>query len=66
MYSIYRLNAGELDSRFVESLKALFRGKEIEIIISEVEQQEPEYQETERKKRSVLQAIEEEDVRRFV
>lgn len=64
MYSIYRLNAGELDSRFIESLKALFRGKEIEIIISEVE--EPEYQENDRKKRSVLQAIEEEEVRRFV
>ena len=38
MYTIYRLNASELDSQFVESLKALFKDKEIEITVSEVDE----------------------------
>ena len=35
MYSIYRINANELD-RFVKSLKAMFKNKEIEIAVAEV------------------------------
>mgnify|MGYP000308463705 CR=1 FL=1 len=31
----YRLNANELDSSFIESLKAAFQNKEIEIIVYE-------------------------------
>jgi len=31
----YRLNANELDNNFLESLKAAFQDKEMEIIISE-------------------------------
>ena len=38
MYTVYRLNASELDSQFVESLKALFKDKEIEITVSEVDE----------------------------
>ncbi len=29
----YRLNANELDLNFIESLKAAFQGKEIEILV---------------------------------
>lgn len=37
MYTTYRLRADELDADFIEALKALFKDKEIEIIISEVD-----------------------------
>ena len=36
MNTIYRLNANELDEKFVESLRALFKDKDIEIVVSEV------------------------------
>ena len=35
MYTIYRLNADELDSKFLESLKSAFGHKQIEIAVSE-------------------------------
>jgi antitoxin YefM len=38
MFTIYRTNAEKLDSDFLESLKAAFRGKEIEITVSEVDE----------------------------
>jgi len=38
MQTIYRLNASELDSQFLESLKTLFANKEIEIIINELDE----------------------------
>jgi len=38
MYSIYRLNANELDAEFVEGLKTLFKDKEIEIAVYEVDE----------------------------
>ena len=38
MVTTYRLNADELDDRFVESLKAAFRHKEIEITVGEVDE----------------------------
>lgn len=38
LYTVYLLNASELDSQFVESLKALFKDKEIEITVSEVDE----------------------------
>jgi antitoxin YefM len=38
MNTIYRLKANELDDKFIKSLKALFKDKEIEIIISEVDE----------------------------
>lgn len=34
MYTLYRLNADELDEGFVQSLKALFKGQTIEIAVS--------------------------------
>ncbi len=38
MNTIYRLNANELDEKFVQSLKALFKDKDIEIIVNEVDE----------------------------
>ena len=38
MKSVYRLNAEELDYQFLESLKSLFKNKEIEIVVSEVDE----------------------------
>ena len=43
MYTIYRINADELDSRFIKALKALFKNKEIEIAVCEA----PEIEEDE-------------------
>lgn len=36
MRTTYRLNVDELDQNFIEGLKATFKGKEVEIFISEV------------------------------
>jgi antitoxin YefM len=38
MQSVYRLNANDLDDRFLESLKTLWGDREIEIVISEVDE----------------------------
>jgi antitoxin YefM len=40
MYTIYRLNADELDSNFLESLKSAFGHKQIEIAVSEADETE--------------------------
>jgi antitoxin YefM len=34
------MNAGELDSRFLKALKAMFKDKDIEIVVSEAAQSE--------------------------
>ena len=38
MSSFYRLKASQLDNQFLETLKAKFGDKEIEIIVSEVDE----------------------------
>jgi len=38
MHTIYRLNANELNGQFLEALKSLFQDKEIEIVVSEVDE----------------------------
>lgn len=35
MYTIYQVNADELDQRFLDALKAMFKNKEIEIAVYE-------------------------------
>jgi antitoxin YefM len=40
MYMTYRMNAAELDSRFLRALKAMFKDKDIEIVICEAAQRE--------------------------
>ncbi|HEX9653813.1 MAG TPA: hypothetical protein VGA99_08885 [bacterium] len=46
MYTIYKMNANDLDSRFIKALKAMFKNKEIEIAVcevSEIEEDETAY-----------------------
>ncbi|MDD5035971.1 MAG: hypothetical protein PHE55_14570 [Methylococcaceae bacterium] len=38
MYTLYKLNADDLDERFLESLKAQFQHKTIEISVCEADQ----------------------------
>ena len=38
MYTIYRLNADELDSKFLEGLKSTFGHKQIEIAVSDADE----------------------------
>jgi antitoxin YefM len=40
MYMIYKMNAGELDNRFLKALKAMFKDKDIEIVVSDAAQSE--------------------------
>jgi len=40
MYTLYRVNADELDSRFLKALKAMFENREIEIAVCETVQSE--------------------------
>ena len=40
MYMTYRMKAEELDSRFLKALKAMFKDKEIEIVVCEAAQSE--------------------------
>jgi antitoxin YefM len=35
MHTIYQVNADELDQRFLDALKAMFKNKEIEIVVYE-------------------------------
>jgi antitoxin YefM len=36
MYAVYKMRADELDTSFLETLKSLFKDREIEIAISEL------------------------------
>jgi antitoxin YefM len=38
MFTIYRTNADDLDERFLESLKAAFKHKQVEIAVSEADE----------------------------
>lgn len=38
MQTVYRLKAEELDTRFLESLKMLFHDRDIEIVVTEVDE----------------------------
>jgi antitoxin YefM len=40
VFTIYRLNADELDANFLESLRAAFPHKEIEIAVAEADETE--------------------------
>jgi antitoxin YefM len=40
MYSTYRLNANELDEKFIDALKTIFKDKEIEIAVYDVDETE--------------------------
>ncbi len=38
MYTIYHVNADELDNRFLEALKTAFRNKQIEIAVCDADE----------------------------
>jgi antitoxin YefM len=57
MYTTYRLNANELDERFIQSLKALFEGRDIEITVSEVDETAYLFQ-SEANREKLLNAVE--------
>jgi antitoxin YefM len=38
MYTIYHIQANELDEKFIQALKLQFKDKELEIIVSEVDE----------------------------
>jgi antitoxin YefM len=57
MNTIYRLNANELDEKFIQSLKTLFKDKDIEIIVSEVDETAYLFR-SEANKERLLKAIE--------
>ncbi len=38
MYTVYRLNADELNHQFLEALQTLFKDREIEITVSDVDE----------------------------
>jgi antitoxin YefM len=54
MYSTYRLNINELDTSFIKSVKRLFKDKEIEIAIYEVDETEYLLSSPENKKKILL------------
>ena len=56
MVTTYRLRADELDQDFIEALKTLFKDKEIEIIVSEVDETAYLLQ-SEANKERLLQAV---------
>lgn len=53
---VYRLNANELNSQFMEALRILFKDKEIEIVVSEVDETAYLF-ESEANRTRLLQAI---------
>lgn len=56
MQTVYRLNSAELDNRFLEALKTLFQDKEIEIVVTEIDETAYLFQ-SEANKQRLLSAI---------
>ncbi len=57
MSTTYRVNASNIDAAFLEEIKATYGGKEIEIVISEVDETEHLLMSSNNKAR-LLQAVE--------
>ena len=56
MHTVYRLNVNDLNYQFIESLQTLFKEKEIEIIVSDVDETAYLLQ-SEPNRRRLLQAV---------
>ncbi len=57
MITVYRLSASELDEQFLESVRALFKGKELEITVTDLD--ETDYLlRSDANRRRLLQAVE--------
>lgn len=57
MTTVYRVKASELDVSFLEQIKTKFAGKEIEIVVSEIDETAYLFQ-SESNKNHLLKAIE--------
>jgi antitoxin YefM len=57
MYSTYRLKASELNSTFLETLKKMFKNREIEIVVHDVEDETEYLLSTEANKKHILKAV---------
>jgi antitoxin YefM len=59
MSTVYRVKASEIDSAFLDKIKATFGNKEIEIVVSELNEDETEYLlKSEANKNRLLTAVE--------
>jgi antitoxin YefM len=56
MSMVYRLNANELNNQFMDALRILFKDKEIEIIVNEVDETAYLFK-SEANRQTLLQAI---------
>lgn len=56
MYTTYRLKVEELDNKFIEGLKVLFKNKEIEIAVYETDETDYLFQSPANRK-SIIDAI---------
>lgn len=57
MYIIDKFYANDLDSRFIESVKAQFKDKEIDIVVSECEDETEYLLKSPENKRRLLESI---------
>jgi antitoxin YefM len=56
MYTVYRLKIDELNDQFIEALQTLFKGREVEITVSDVD--ETAYlMQSEANRKRLLQAV---------
>ena len=63
MHTTYRLKANELDKRFLESVKTQFKDKEIEIVVTEIDETEYLFKSPQNKER-LLSSLENVNKRR--
>jgi hypothetical protein len=59
METIFKLKAKELDASFIESIKHLFRGKEIEITVKSAQEETDYLLGSPANKKNLIEAIEE-------
>ena len=57
MYSTYRIKANEIDNNFLKGIKEMFKDREIEIVVHDVEDETEYLLKTENDKKHLLNAI---------
>ena len=58
MYATYRLRADEITENFLKGIKDIYQGKEIEIIVQEIEDETAYLLKSEANRRHLMKAIE--------